>query len=259
MRRFLACAALSYRSLMNWLRPPNLVGSKLLNPLCQVVLFVLIVRASGGTGLTAPQVVASNGVVLTSFGGVYGLSICLSQARASGILPYFAVAPVSRTWLLASMAFFNVIDGILTGLLVIAVGLPAVGASLKSFPLLFCIVIVAALSAAALGLLTSALSLTFRDQVGVGMNVVFFLTLLLSGAEVPTGSLPPGFAQLSAVWPLSHAVAAARVAVLSQTGHAWPDIAAEAGVAVVVSLAAVIFTRATERFARATGRNHVFG
>ena len=90
------------------------------------------------------------------------------------------------------------------------------------------IVAVSATSCTALGLVTGAIGLRARDVFFMG-NLVVFLLLLLSGANVPLDSLPGWVEHISRVLPLTHGILAARKVVAGATlgnvaGLVWTEL-----------------------------------
>ena len=153
------------------------------------------------------------------------------------MIAYLTLAPVHNVWLVAAIAFWNLVDGAVTGTLLLVVGMHALHLNVASWPGLLVAVGVAAVSAAALGVLVAQISLATRDTLGTIMNVVFFMTLMLSGANLAVQRLPAVLQPIARIWPLSHAIAAARAAV-TRPGIPVGLLLGELVVAAVVAIAA---------------------
>lgn len=247
---YLRTAWTSYRWLLGWLRPGAFLAAKVANPVGQVVLFSLLGAAVAG-GRPASWYVVGNSLLICAFGGLYGLSITLSTARNAGLVGYLATAPRPPLWTLSAIALPHVLDGLLTGAALLTGGL-LVTRTVPRAPLaLLVCVLLAAASAAALGLVTSQLSLLARDGRGVLTNVVYLLTLLLCGANLAPDQLPAPLRPAAEVWPLRHAIDAARQAVEGRWATA--DLAAELVVAAVLAAGAALGARRLQTAARRRG------
>jgi ABC-type polysaccharide/polyol phosphate export permease len=255
--RILLASWMSYRSLLTWLSPPSFVGVKILNPVGQILLFTLI-GSQYADSRGAEFFIVGNALLLSAFGGIYGTSITLAQARSSGMLAYLAVTPTRRAWLLGSFGLMNICDGLLTGAVLLVSGLAIVGVAIASWGGVVLALLTTAFSAGAVGLIAGQISLALRDQWGTVMNVAFFLTLLLSGANLPADALPVGLRTLAGVWPMSHGIEAARQAVESPHGFG-ESLAIEAATGAGLVALALVFVAATESYTRRTGAVHTWG
>ncbi|MFL6130873.1 MAG: ABC transporter permease [Mycobacteriales bacterium] len=247
---FARTAWTSYRWLLGWLRPAAFLAAKVANPVGQVVLFSLLGAAVAG-GRPASWYVVGNALLVCAFGGLYGLSITLSTARNAGLVGYLAIAPRPSLWTLSAFALPHVLDGLVTSAALLTGGL-LVTRTVPGAPvaLLVCVLLAAA-SAAALGLVTSQFSLLARDGRGILTNVVYLLTLLLCGANLDPDRLPALLRPAAEVWPLRHAIGAARHAVDGR--WAVGEMAAELAVAAVLAAVAVLGAHHLQSLARRRG------
>jgi hypothetical protein len=249
---FFRCGWLAYKSLLTWLALPNFLAVKLLNPAGQVTLLTTLGVYASGYG-AAPLFLVGNAVVLTAFGGLYGTSIVFGQAKATGILRYATTGPRSRTWITGSVVMFSQVDGLLTGFAVTAIGLLLVGHSPAAWGPLVTAMAVGAITAGMMGLLVSQVSLAISADRGVLMNVTFFLTLLLSRANVTREQLPSEIVRVvSDHWPLTRSVEVARAATMGGRVEWWLLVEELVGAGVVLLLS-LLLVHYLERRSRSKG------
>jgi ABC-2 type transport system permease protein len=108
-------------------------------------------------------------------------------------------------------AFFHILDGMLGVVMGLAWGALLLGLDLsRANPgALGLTILITTLSTAGLGMIMGCLSLITRNVFFVN-NTVYFLLLLLSGANIPLESLPDVLRRFSQFLPLTRGIAAAR-------------------------------------------------
>lgn len=108
-------------------------------------------------------------------------------------------------------AFFHILDGMLGVLIGLALGVTLLGLDLSQAdaPALLVVILVATISTSGLGLLLGSLSLVTVNVFFVN-NVVYFLLLLFSGANIPRGEMPGWMYGTGEILPLTRGIEAAR-------------------------------------------------
>jgi ABC-2 type transport system permease protein len=242
-RLFLQGALLSYRALFRWLRPATYLASKVAMPLSQILFFTLLGTYATGRGSAAFYIVG-NSVQMAAVSGIYGVTMSIGGDRWQGTLVYLFGTPANRLALFLGRSFFHILDGIFgvfVGFLwgVILLGLDLSRASPAA---LILTVLTATVSTSGLGLLMGGLALITRNIMFVN-NTVYFLLLILSGANIPPERLPAFVRTLSRGLPLTRAIEAARRIVAGQgLSGVGRLLAAELAVgAVYIALGYVLF------------------
>jgi lipooligosaccharide transport system permease protein len=228
------------RNFLVWrkLMLPSVLGN-IADPLIMLVAF------GYGLGSLLPQVDGVSYIVFLSAG-----SICMSTMMAASfeaLYSAFSRMHVQRTWesllnaplllddVLVAEWLWAATKACFSGLAIIAV-VWALG--LSRTPLLLAVVPVVGLTGLAFGALGLCFNAMARgyDFFSYYFTVVLTPMTFLSGALFPVAQLPGWLQQVSAVLPLTHAVALARPLVLGR----WPADAAF-HVAVLLMYAAVGF------------------
>jgi ABC-2 type transport system permease protein len=163
--------------------------------------------------------------------GIYGMAMTVGGERWTQTLSSLMATPANRLPLFLGRAVPLIANGILTSAFAFGVGwllldfeMPASG-----IPALAVVVAVSAFACTSLGLLIGALGLRARDVFFLA-NLVVYLLLLVSGANIPLESLPNWMEVVSRVSPLTHGIEAARAiadgAALSDVDHlVWTELA----------------------------------
>jgi ABC-2 type transport system permease protein len=212
-RLFWEGATLSYIALFRWLRPTTYIASKIAMPLFQMLFFTFI-GTFGSSARGAAFYVVGNAVQIAAVSGIYGVTMSISGDRMNGTLPYLFGTPANRLMMFFGRAFIHVIDGylgVIIGFLWGAV-LFHVDVARADLPVLALTVLVTTASTSGLGMLMGCVGLVTRNVMFVN-NAVYFLLLILSGANIPLSVLPGVLRDVSQGLPLTNGIAAARLIV----------------------------------------------
>lgn len=254
LRLFFQGAALSYRALFRWFRPTTYMASKILMPVAEMVFFTLI----GTFGGSAPAefFIIGNALHIAAVSGIYGVTMSIAGDRWDGTLPYLFGSPANRLLLFFGRAFVHLLDGIIGVILAFLWGVLLLGLrfSPQAVPGLFLAILSVVFSTSCLGLLMGCVGLITRNVMFVN-NTVYFLLLLLSGANIPLPSLPSWVMAVSAKIPLTHGILAARE--ILKTGGLTKDAAVNLRKEIIIGgvflLAGYILFRIFERIAKRKG------
>ena len=210
IRLFYEGARLSYIALFHWLRPSTYLASKIIMPLNQILFFTFLgVYANGRS--SADFYIIGNALQMAAISGIYGVTMSIGGDRWAGTLPYIFGVPSSRLVIFLGRAFFHILDGAVgvafgLGLGVIFLGLDLTEANLL---LLVLVIFTATISTSGMGLMLGSLSL-ITVNVWFFNNVMYFLLLLFSGANIPRPDMPTWMHTLGDFLPLTRAIEAAR-------------------------------------------------
>jgi ABC-2 type transport system permease protein len=210
LRLFWDGAILSYIALFRWLRPSTYIASKVFGPLVYMLFFALLGRyATGSTDVSF--YVIGNAMQMTTWSGIYGITMSITGDRWDGTLPYVFGAPANRMIVFLGRAFIHVVDGYFGVLLGFFWGITLLGLDLSNTDLsaLGLTILVTTLSTSGLGMLLGCLSLMTRNVMFVN-NTVFFGMLLFSGANVDISTFPAWMQSVSYSLPLTRGILAAR-------------------------------------------------
>ncbi len=183
-------AVLSYRALFAWLRPSTFIASMIVMPLGQIMFFTLL-----GIYATGPQnasfFLIGNAMQITASSGIFGVTMAIGGERWAGTLVYLFGAPANRLAVFFGRATVHILNGFLEVLMGLAWGwlLGWVDFAHTDPLALGLTILIATFSTAALGLLLGCLGLITLNIMFIN-NLVYFLLLLFSGANVPIASLP---------------------------------------------------------------------
>lgn len=209
-RLFLQGAVLSYVALFRWLRPATYLATKMVAPVNQILFFSLLGMYATGRG-SASFYVVGNAVQSAAMSGIYGVTMSIGGERWSGTLPYLFGTPANRLAIFVGRALVHVIDGMLGVVMGLLWGVLLLGLDLShTDPLaLGLTILIATISTSGLGLLMGCLSLITRNIMFVN-NLVYFLLLIFSGANVEVAMLPRWMQAASQLLPLTRGISAAR-------------------------------------------------
>lgn len=213
LRLFWLGASLGYVALFRWMSPMLYLASKILMPMAQMFFFVYLgAYASGRTD--ASFYIVGNAIQVAAISGIFGVTMSIGGERNSGTLAYLFGSPANRLVIFSGRAFMNILDGALNVLLafgwaVILMGLDLSHANLGALALT---ILITTISTCGLGLMLGSLALITVNVMLVN-NLVYFLLLLFSGANVPLEQLPAWMQAISSSLPLTRGVAAARILV----------------------------------------------
>ncbi len=203
-------AVLSYRALFAWLRPSTFIASMIVMPLGQIMFFTLL-----GIYATGPQnasfFLIGSAMQITASSGIFGVTMAIGGERWAGTLVYLFGAPANRLAVFFGRATVHILNGFLEVLMGLAWGwlLGWVDFAHTDPLALGLTILIATFSTAALGLLLGCLGLITLNIMFIN-NLVYFLLLLFSGANVPIASLPQWMQYISWALPLTRGIQAAR-------------------------------------------------
>jgi ABC-2 type transport system permease protein len=220
-RLFWEGAVLSYIALFRWLEPTTYIASKIFMPITYILFFTFIgVYATGWEN--AAFYVVGNAIQIAAVSGIYGVTMSIGGDRWEGTLPYLFGTPANRLVMFVGRSIIHVLDGVLGVVLALVWGVLLLGLDLSqtNLPALGLTILVTAFSTAGLGLLMGCISLTVVEVFFIN-NLVFFLLLVLSGANVPLEALPGWVQAASWFMPLTRAIAAARSLI---AGAGWGEV-----------------------------------
>lgn len=233
MRWFFEGARLSYIGTFRWLRPSTYLASKIIMPINQLLFFTFLgIYATSRSN--ADFYVIGNALQLVAINGIYGVTMGVGSDRSAGTLPYIFGVPTNRLLLFLGRAVFHIIDGFFGVWLGLGMGVLLLGLDLSAAnPLLLALAImVATLSTSCMGLLFGSLSLV-TVNVFFFNNVVYFLLLLFSGANIPRDEMPAWMYTIGEVLPLTRTIEACRTII---SGGAWADVDQLLGMELLIGL-----------------------
>ncbi|MDI6098299.1 ABC transporter permease [Actinoplanes sp. NEAU-A12] len=201
---------IAYRALFNWTRPALFVGTLLIGPVFQLLFFAYL-----GRQLRVGDdqfFLVGNAVFTASMACVFGGTMAVANERRFGTLGHVLLSPRSRTAVFWGRVLPYAGNGLLIAVFTLTVASLMLGLRipLTALPGLALAMAAGSLACGFFGLTLGALGLRFRD-VFVVSNVAMALLLLLTGVNVPAGSLPPWMAAVGEVLPITHAAEAARL------------------------------------------------
>ena len=208
-RLFFVGGLISYRALFNWLHPKIYIPTMLGGPLFQILFFTNLGRFSGLE--TDSFFVVGNAVQVCAMSSIYGMTMTIANERYFGTLSSLLATPANRFALFLGRAVPPIANGILVSAFGFAVGIAFLDfrPPASSFGALAVIVLVTVVSCTALGMLLGSIGLRARD-VFFASNLMYFLTLLLCGTNVPLETLPGWMQAVGRSLPLTHGIEAAR-------------------------------------------------
>ncbi len=254
LRLFLEGALLSYRGMFRWLTPINYLASKIVMPLASMIFFTLL--GTYGGSREASFFIIGNAMQMAAVSGIYGVTMSIGGDRWDATLPYLFGSPANRLTVFFGRSFIHIIDGFLGVVISFIWGILLLGLrfSPACVPGLALAVLAVVFATSGLGLLMGCVALITRNIMFVN-NTVFFLLLLLSGANIPLETMPAWMRAVSTSVPLTHGIAAARetIAAGGLTEHAGRLLLTETGIGAAYLLAGYLLFRVFERRAKVTG------
>ncbi len=250
---------LQYVALFQWATVRGYIAYKVLLPVTQILFFVeLGVYATGKQN--ALYFALGNSLQLTANAGIFGVIATVANERQYGTLPILLASPANRLVTFMSRAVVNVVDGIATVVvgLALTVLLFRLDLSHASLPLLGLCVFVISLTTAGLGLMFGSIGLVMRDAIIIA-NIVYYLLLIVCGINFPITRLPAALQVVSYSLPLTRGVEAAReVAAGASFAHVWPLLAGEIAVGLCWALGGFALFRLLEVYARRGGLQEAY-
>ncbi|HKW06251.1 MAG TPA: ABC transporter permease [Candidatus Dormibacteraeota bacterium] len=256
---FLRATYLQYVALFQWASIRGYVAYKVILPVTQILFFVeLGVYATGRQN--ALYFALGNALQLTANAGIFGVIATVANERQYGTLPILLASPSNRLVTFLSRAIVNVIDGIVTVAVGLAIAVLLFGLDLHhaNFALLaFCVVVIS-LTTAGLGLMFGSIGLVMRDAIIIA-NVVYYVLLIVCGINFPVSRLPGVVQVISYALPLTRGVQAARDAAAGASfGQVIGLVAGELLVGVLWALAGYVLFRLLEGWARRGGLQEAY-
>ena len=246
VRLFFIGGLISYRALFNWLHPKIYIPTMLGGPLFQILFFTSVGRFSGVE--SDSFFVVGNAVQVCAMASIYGMTMTIANERYFGTLSGLLATPANRFALFLGRAVPPIANGLFVSAFGFAVGLTFLDFRLpaSSFAPLAAIVLVTVMSCTALGMLLGSIGLRARD-VFFASNLMYFLTLLFCGTNVPLDVLPGWMQAVGRSLPLTHGIEAARrVAAGVPFGDVSSQVWTELSIGVVYAVGAYVLFRVFE-------------
>ena len=181
---------LQYVALFQWATIRGYVAYKVLLPVTQILFFVEL--GVYATGLqNALYFALGNALQLTANAGIFGVIATVANERQFGTLPILLASPANRLVTFMSRAVVNVIDGVVTVIVGLAIVALLFGLDLQhgNLGLLALCVLVISVTTAGMGLMFGSIGLIMRDAIIIA-NVVYYLLLIVCGVNFPVSRLP---------------------------------------------------------------------
>ncbi len=250
---------LQYVALFQWATINGYIAYKLLLPVTQILFFVeLGVYATGRQN--ALYFALGNALQLAANAGIFGVIATAANERQYGTLPLLLASPANRLVTFLSRAIVNVIDGIATVVVGLAITVVLFGLDLHraNLPLLGLCVVVISLTTAGLGLMFGSIGLVMRDAI-ILANVVYYLLLIVCGINFPVSRLPFVLQLVSYSLPLTRGVQAAREAAAGASiGQVSGLLAGELMIGLLWALGGYALFRILEGWARRGGLQEAY-
>jgi ABC-2 type transport system permease protein len=250
---------LQYVALFQWATIRGYVAYKVLLPVTQILFFVeLGVYATGRQN--ALYFALGNALQLTANAGIFGVIATVANERQFGTLPILLASPANRLVTFMSRAVVNVIDGVVTVIVGLAIVALLFGLDLQhgNLGLLALCVIVISVTTAGMGLMFGSIGLVMRDAIIIA-NVVYYLLLIVCGVNFPVSRLPEALQWIAYSLPLTRGIEAAREAA---TGASLASVSGllvgEVLVGAVWALAGYALFRGLEAYARRGGLQEAY-
>jgi ABC-2 type transport system permease protein len=208
-RLFFVGGLISYRALFNWLHPKIYIPTMLGGPLFQILFFTSVGRFSGVEDDSF--FVVGNAIQVCAMSSIYGMTMTIANERYYGTLSSLLATPANRFALFLGRAIPPIANGLFVSSFGFGVGLVVLDfrPPASSFSSLALVVFVTVISCTALGMLLGSIGLRARD-VFFASNLMYFLTLLFCGTNVPLEALPGWMQAIGRGLPLTHGIEAAR-------------------------------------------------
>jgi ABC-2 type transport system permease protein len=209
VRVFFIGGYLAYRALFNWIHPGMYIPTMLAGPVFQVLFFAYVGRF---VALQADAFfVVGNAIVISGLAGIFGTAMAIGGERWTQTLSALLATPANRAALFLGRALPFIANGIFVSAFGFVCGwlLLDFDPPLSSLPVLALVVAASATSCTALGLCVGATGLRARDVFFLA-NLVYFLLILFTGANVPLDVMPGWMEAVARGLPMTHGIAAGR-------------------------------------------------
>jgi ABC-2 type transport system permease protein len=242
--------AYGYRALFAWANPLVYVPILLVQPIFQILFFAYIGRAAHLRDDTFFLV--GNGIQWIMAPTMFGMLFMLDGERWTQTLGAVLATPANRIALFLGRSLPVMLNGLIVGAWGLVSGslvLHVHSTADAAGPLAITIA-VAVFSCAGCGFVIGSLSLRFRNGI-ILANVISAFLLLCTGANIPTGSLPPVLREIGYGLPLTRAIHAARELTSGASlAHVAPLLAGEAAVGAVYATVGFLLLRYFEGLSR---------
>jgi ABC-2 type transport system permease protein len=246
LRLFFLGGLFSYRALFNWITPLMYVTTMLGGPFFQILFFAYLGRYAGVQDDT--YFVVGNAVQVSAMAGIYGMTMTIANERQFGTLQPLLATPASRIALFLGRSLPLIANGLVVSAFGFVVGLALLDFSLgwSAVAPLAVVVCVTVASCTALGMLLGSIGLRARD-VFFASNLVYFVTLLVSGVNIPVEVLPGWLEAIGRMVPLTHGIEAAReIAGGATLGEVSGLVWTELGIGIAYAATAFLLFRLFE-------------
>jgi ABC-2 type transport system permease protein len=216
VRVFFIGGYMAYRALFNWIHPGMYIPTMLAGPIFQVLFFAYVGRF---VDLQDDAFfVVGNAIVISAMAGIFGMAMGIGGERWTQTLSALLATPANRVALVLGRALPFIANGIFVSAFGFVCGwlLLDFNPPLSSIPVLALIIAVSATSCTALGLCVGATGLRARDVFFLA-NLVDFLLILLTGANVPLDAMPEWMQSIAHALPMTHGIEAGREAAAGAT------------------------------------------
>lgn len=212
VRVFFIGGYLAYRALFNWIHPGMYIPTMLAGPIFQVLFFAYVGRFIDLQD--DAFFVVGNAIVISAMAGIFGMAMGIGGERWTQTLAPLLATPANRVALILGRALPFIANGIFVSAFGFVCGwlLLDFDPPLSSIPLLAVIVAASATSCTALGLCVGATGLRARDVFFLA-NLVDFLLILFTGANVPLDGMPDWMEAVARALPMTHGIEAGREVV----------------------------------------------
>lgn len=253
LRIFLSSSWLSYISLFAWTSPQAYLACVILAPIGQMLFFVLLGISATGKA-SADFYIIGNAIQMAAINGIYGVTFVIGGERNSGTLIYLLGSPANRLSIFLGRTVFNILNGIFTVIVGLALGL-LLGLDLSHTNLLslFVTILISTFSACGFGLLLGSLSLLSVNVMFLN-NTIYFLLLLFSGANLPIDKMPSWVQTIGSYLPLSRGIQSARLLVSgAYLADVWPLLFGEIAIGTLYAFLGLALFKSLELLARHKG------
>lgn len=220
LRLYLASAWYSYRALYAWQSFAPYISVKIAFPLAQMLLFIFMGQLAG---LNDPlYIVIGNILLLPAANGVSGVSMTINGERDFRTLPYLIASPAPRGPLFLGRSLVHIVDGLLSTIMALLLGVVFFGVDLTRSNLgltILCILLLS-ITSCGMGLILGSLSLRTREAWTI-TSMVAMAFYIFSGVNFPVEVLPKSMQVISYSLPLTRGIEAARLAM---NGADWLTI-----------------------------------
>lgn len=242
---------LGYRALFAWLNPLDYLTIKLIEPIAQMLFFVLLGQFAGHD---PAYFVLGNAVRLAAISGLYGCVMVMIEERMSGTLQLVIASPTPMAQTLLARIALQGIDGVLTSLLGFTVGILFLGLDVSQvqWGWLILALLVTSYAIAGLGLFVSIFGV-FGVDLTFMMNLAYTLLLLLCGVNFPITSLPMPLQVVANLLPLTHGLTAVRAIVVGNLTDVPLQLGLEALIGLAYGIGGYLLFRYAEYRARVQG------